>query len=316
MITDDDQDLTLLRIHGVDLLDRIHLELTTGDALLALDRLFVELRTLRGVMKPEEWRRFAKETAIQHPLCKLLHQDPMISRSYEQPRGYAGDAELIDYIYRIRRPEAAPPRVEEIFDYFTTARPASLAVQNRRRVVARRLDGLLRAPRGLRRVLSVACGHLREGHLSRAFLGKQLDEVVALDADALSLECLERNFPDHQVTPVQASVTSLLRREEASFDFVYSSGLYDYLEDRLATKLTACLFERLRPGGHLLICNFLPQIFDAAFMESYMGWDLIYRSPSDFAALASTIDEDEVASRRVFCDSHDAVVYLEVEKRR
>ena len=103
--------------------------------------------------------------------------------------------------------------------------------------------------------------------------------------------------------------------EPDAYDLVYSSGLYDYLEDRIATKLTQCLFNRLRPGGKVLICNFLPQIFDAAFMESYMGWDLIYRSQDEIAELASSIPQDEIASKRIWSDAHDAVVYMELMRR-
>ena len=139
--------------------------------------------------------------------------------------------------------------------------------------------------------------------------------MTALDADAKSLATVEQSFAGQCIRTVEASVTSLLRsRERQTFDLVYSSGLYVYLDDRFATRLTRALFQRVRRGGKLLLCNFVPQIFDAGFMESFMGWDLIYRTPEQLAALTAEILPGEIAERRVWTDSHDAVAYLEVRR--
>lgn len=297
------------------ILDGIHDELIRGDPLVALDRLFAELKGLRERKTTDEWLEFAKETAIEHPLCAAIHREPMVSRSFEKPRGYAGDAKLIDYIYRVRTPDDVDEDVRRAYDCCTTARPASLAVQTRRRVIARALDGLMERPRGQRRALAVACGHLREVELSRAVDEGEIDEIVALDSDPVSLAQARRDYEHLPVTWVHASITRLIRdRDRESYDLVYSSGLYDYLEDRIASKLTTCLFERLRPGGKLVICNFVPQIYDAGFMESYMGWDLIYRDEAEFEALASGIPRSEIGRARTWTDAHDAVVYLELTR--
>ena len=192
--------MTISSVSKVQVLDSVLAELANGDVLVALDRLFAELREIRNASSTDEWLRFAKQTAIEHPLCTALHRDPMLRRSFDKPRGYAGDAMLIDYIYRVQRPEGLDSESMAAYDYLTTARPASLAVQTRRRVVARAIDGLLERPRGSRRVLSVACGHLREGQISRAFRDAALDEVVALDSDADSLAMTRMNYATAPVT--------------------------------------------------------------------------------------------------------------------
>lgn len=307
--------MTMKPTVGTTLLDAVHEEIVHGDPVHALDRLFAGLRGLRRDLDHDSWRAFSKGAAIEHPLREVIHQDPMMRRSFEKPRGYAGDAVLIDYIYRVHQ-AAGPGLGREIYDYATSARPASLGVQHRRRVIARAIDALASRPPGQRRVFSVAAGHFREGHLSRAFRKGELDEVVALDADAKSLAVIHDTFPSGAVRTVEASVTTLLRaRERRGFDLVYSAGLYDYLEGRFATRLTRALFERVRAGGKLLLCNFVPQVFDAGFMETYMGWDLTYRTPDQLAALSSEIPEAEIAGRRVWTDSHDAVVYMELTRR-
>jgi cyclopropane fatty-acyl-phospholipid synthase-like methyltransferase len=64
------------------------------------------------------------------------------------------------------------------------------------------------------------------------------------------------------VQSLNKSVRELLRDRtfEGRFDLIYSAGLYDYLEKKVATKLTDRLFELLAPGGYLLLTNFLPSI--------------------------------------------------------
>ena len=301
---------------GTALLDQVRSEFLDGDPIVALDHLFAGLNRVRARLAPSEWRVFAKQTAIEHPVRDLIHEDPMMRRAFEKPRGYAGDAVLIDYIYRLRRAEGVGHLGEAIYDYATSARPAALGVQTRRRIVARAIDRLRERPVGNRRVLSVACGHFREGHLSRAFQAGEIDEVIGLDSDADSLGVVDENFATRNVATVHASVTKLLKRDYlGEFDLVYSSGLYDYLDDRFAKRLTEALFARLRPGGTLLLCNFVPQIFDAGLMETYMGWDLIYRAPDQLRAVASDVPTDDIRDSRTWTDSHDAVVYLELTRR-
>lgn len=309
---------TITMTESTMLLDRVRSELLQGDVTVALDRLFAGLHEARSVMDPETWRRFAKERAIDHPLRDLIHQDPMVRRSFEKPRGYAGDAVLIDYIYRLRGRDEVSGVGRQVYDYASSARPAALGVQGRRRLMARRLDAVADArPDGVARVLCVACGHFREGHLSRAFLADRHDEVIALDSDAESLAVVDAAFRGRRIRPLHRSVAQLLKRDDLGrFDLVYSSGLYDYLAERFARHLTRVLFDRLAPGGRLVVCNFVPGVADAGFMESFMGWDLIYRTEQELADLAGEIDPGEIAGRRGWTDSHDAVAYLELDKRR
>ena len=98
-------------------------------------------------------------------------------------------------------------------------------------------------------------------------------------------------------------------------DLVYAAGLYDYLEDDLARALTTVLFKALGSGGRLLIANFTPDTYDAAFMESIMDWRLIYRSPEEVHALASGIPPADVKSIEHFSDDNRHVTYMRVVRR-
>src|SRR5512139_4125726 len=64
----------------------------------ALSALVSGLHRIRDAMVPVDWRRYVA-AARHHPLVHLLHQDPFTCRCFCKPRGYAGDAKMIDFIY-------------------------------------------------------------------------------------------------------------------------------------------------------------------------------------------------------------------------
>jgi SAM-dependent methyltransferase len=93
------------------------------------------------------------------------------------------------------------------------------------------------------------------------------------------------------------------------FDLVYSAGLYDYLPDALARRLTARLLQMLRPGGRLLIANFVPGGSGRGYMELFMDWTLVLRNEAAMRALAVASGAAQV---NTFHDPHRNVVYAEL----
>ena len=95
---------------------------------------------------------------------------------------------------------------------------------------------------------------------------------------------------------------------------MYSAGLYDYLEPAVAKRLTKTMFEVLRPGGRLIVSNFLPQVADAGYMETYMGWELIYRTVEDLEELLTIVPDAERAAHRVYEDPYASIGYAELRR--
>ncbi|MFN2317902.1 MAG: class I SAM-dependent methyltransferase [Gemmatimonadales bacterium] len=273
---------------------------------------------LRRHWPGEEWVHFCA-VARQHRLAALVHQDPFTHRSFAKPRGYPGDANLIDMIYYdqgVADLGSPTPLGLKIFDSNKDS-TAPAAVRERRDFAARLIDETCSAVNG-GAILSVAGGHARELSLSAAVRQRAFGRMVVLDQDADSLEIVRREYASLGVETHAAKVTRLLAAPElrASFDLVYSAGLYDYLQDQLAERLTAAMFSLLRPGGRLIIGNFVPGIYDAGYMESYMDWWLIYRDGGQMTALAASLPQADVSSVRTYTLSHTDVVYLEVRRRR
>jgi SAM-dependent methyltransferase len=283
---------------------------------LALDQLFGALRERKLSSTPDDWSQFVAASR-QHSIMNLLHQDPFTFRAFSKPRGYAGDAVMMDYIYG-REEQWSPPEADAIgravFD-FTTAAPASEGVRARRAFVASAIDRLAEERRHPH-ILAIASGHLREAAWSRAVRRRKTGKFIALDADPLSLEEVDRCYSSYGVETVTASFRRLLTNPSAvgEFDLIYSTGLFDYLSQRTAQRLVSGMFQMLRPGGTVLVANFLPGIRDIGYMETFMDWTLVYRTRRDMVDLTMEIPEEEVKDVRVVSEECRNIVFLELTR--
>lgn len=283
----------------------------------ALHELFLGLRARRLNSAPEEWQECI-QIARRHPLLKVVHQDPFTYRAFSKPRGYAGDALMMDYIYGREEgyPLPAAERLGQLIFDFTTSAPASEGVRARRAHVAEMIDRL--AERVARpQVMAVASGHLREAELSSAIRRGRMGRLVALDADAMSLAEVDRSYGRLGVVTVPAKFRALLtgKLDLNKFHFVYSTGLFDYLEQSVAQRLVSTMFDMLLPKGRLMVANFLPGVRDVGYMEAYMDWQLIYRTRQNMADLTAEIPEAEIRDVRIFSEEQRNIVFLEVRKR-
>lgn len=271
------------------------------------------LHQVRRALPPEQWQSFCKEIVPKHKLARLIHEDPFTFHSVSKPRGYAGDAELLDYIYGHRR-ASTTPLGKTIFE-FTTNTPTSRAVRRRAQIIAGIIDRLARQ-RNRIRVLSIACGHLREADMSEAVQRNDV-EYVAFDQDPASLAEVRDRLKHHNVTTVQGSVADLLlgkHKQLSGFDFVYAAGLYDYLSQRLATRMTSWMFNATGPAGLTLLTNYLRDIDGDGYMEAFMQWELIFRSPEDLVDTARRIPADQVAELKTYVEDGGMVVFVELHK--
>jgi len=302
------------------LLDAVARQLIAGCVDSAMDQLFFGLHQLREGWSPAKWRHFATMVAREHPLCKLLHEEPFTRRAFEKPRGYPGDAALLDDLYygtddAFVLPATTSSLGRRMFKYIIS-HPTGRAVRARRDLLARTADAIASTVRNPR-ILAVAAGHLREAQLSQAFRDGAIGEWVALDQDAESLKIASQSDGCGAVIQtVTASIQDLLRNRVTlgAFDLIYAAGLYDYLVQPVARKLTRHLFDMLRPGGRLLIGNVVPGMLDAAYMEAYMDWWLVYRSARDMQDLAALIPPCSIDASRIFEEEQQSITYLELIK--
>lgn len=283
----------------------------------SLDKLIDSLRHHKLEVEPEQWDRLVS-TCREHPLRQIIHTDPFTRRAYDKPRGYAGDAELLDFIYGREEQWPAPQASSigrRIFDY-TTASPAPAGVRARRGFVADLIDRLAEQS-DMPHILSIAAGHLREASLSAAVKRRKIGRLVALDADADSLQKVEECYSSYGVETVHARIRGLLtnRLDLGKFDLVYTTGLFDYLQQPIGRRLVSNMFGMLRPGGQLVVANFLPGVRDVGYMEVFMDWFLIYRTRQEMVDLTIEIPEEEIREITIFTEENQNIIFLQVLRK-
>ncbi len=286
---------------------------------MTVARLARSLHDMRRALHPAVWDEIVP-MAQSHPVAEYLLQDPLTAWSFAKPRGYSGDAHLLDFIYG--RPEvqadiaSASKLGRGIYNHTVNA-SSSVAVRERRDILARRVDEFAGAGASPIDVLAIASGHLREASLSKALAAKRVARWVALDQDPLSVGLVARDFTRTVVEAVNGSVRSLLAGKHAlgMFDFVYAAGLYDYLPDPVAIRLAKKCITMLKPGGTFLFANFSPETDVDGYMETFMNWRLLLRSEHDMARLATECARGVDVDVSVWSGSNRSVVYCEITKK-
>ncbi len=130
-----------------------------GRTLEGMDQLIHALHATRRELTPEGWAHFIA-LARADEIREIVHLCPMTRRSYHKPRGYAGDAVMLDHIYGLGAGAAFtahPSTLRGQVYYYTINAEPPRAVRYRRALIAQLIDEVAAAhPDGEARVLSIA----------------------------------------------------------------------------------------------------------------------------------------------------------------
>lgn len=230
-------------------------------------------------------------------------------RAYYKPRGYAGDFQMMEMIYK-NEPEG-DGKLGRIMDSWCLETEAAKAVRGRRKFLRERLDLLChaRAKSGhTMRIMNLACGPTRELFDFLAACDYS-DIIMALCIDA-DLHALEYTNQKVNVIPHSASVRFMndnvvrwalgrIRHNFGSQDIIYSAGLADYLDDRVLLALINRCYDHLNREGTLIIGNFGTGNQHKTFLDHILQWKIIHRSADDLKeifAKSHFADSVEIAS--------------------
>jgi 2-polyprenyl-3-methyl-5-hydroxy-6-metoxy-1,4-benzoquinol methylase len=256
---------------------------------------------------------------VREVLGPWLLRSQYFNRSFCKPHGYAGDFRIVEWMCDLEGDhgdDPTEPGMVNCLDHVFSTVHSVRSVQERRRMFARLMDAECRARGGRLRVLDVASGGSR---YTRDFLAGLADAshiaVTLVDQDAAAIAfCRERAHRDWlaRVTLMCIPVTELARAlPTGEFDFVISSGLFDYLDPSVARPLLAHMVELTTEGGLTIVANFHPDDPSRAVKDRLVDWPLIFR---DAPALAALFPESSSVETRV--SENRALVYAAAGKGR
>lgn len=233
--------------------------------------------------------------SIAAPLLDVGWLQP---RARHKPRGYAGDYEMFVRFWQHVCDEHPLGR---LFDRYFQSQAAVEAVRSRTRQLAASIvaHAMIRDGQGPLHVVSVGCGPAIEIELAARWLPevrRRELRVTLLDFDPDALDHargrLAGVLAEEQVITLRDNLYRLPQRPRAAAsmqgaDFLYCSGLFDYLADDAAGSMLRFLWQQLGKQGKLLVGNFAPHNPTRAYMEWVGNWYLIYRAAGELADLAS-----------------------------
>jgi len=290
--------------------------LAAGRVAESLDPLVSTLARVRRTSTIEEWNRVVGR-ARAHPLLAAIHADPFAARCYSKPRGYAADGVALDYVLRPRElPVKGRDPAGRLHDYATNGETAR-ALRFRRDAVAREIDASGARVSRPARVFAAGAGHLRECDRAKSLAGGRVGRLVAFDTDAENLESIRRDYAALPVVTQHGTIRQLGEGQHlvGDMDLVYSSSLFETVPHAAAQGLARALFAMLAPGGVLFLTHFLSSLGEAAFLEAFFDWRMVYRTQADLFDLLTELPAETVATW-VYSESPDASLGVLTIQRR
>lgn len=300
-------------------------------------------------------KRIHKEYIRQTTYYKIVQEAPFYWRIINKPNGYAGDAFMMDFIYRNQFEGKTP--FGKLLHKSALASKACQAVRNRKTFLKKQILEI-----GSGKVLSLAAGSAQEIReiLSGATGEKYCFHALDHDMDALMSF---QDQPKHgrfeyflanafQITSKKYNLAKprLALKQYCSprrdfrgwrrlfihikykldslkvedYDLIYSAGLYDYIKTFLVNPtrgsiaLTRNLFvDLLKPGGTLIVGNFSQHNpRDVRFaMEYIYDWNLIYRNKEDVFDFVRDVPKQQIQDMALLEEPLGINYFLKVTKK-
>jgi SAM-dependent methyltransferase len=240
----------------------------------------------------------------------VMMEVPLVHRAYTKPLGYPGDYQVMLYYYN-NRPEGDSVYAQ-VFHKLGVEHPLSAGVRTRKDYVIELMEEehdrvcAAGADEPAFRVTSLACGPAREvsdyiprrrgwpGSVTWTLIDQEDEALSIAYHDAVralsqvgargSLQCLHLSFVQMLRDP---TVVASLEPQH----FIFSTGFFDYLREAQAQSVLRGLYERLTPGGLLVIGNALGPNEHFWSAEFILDWTLLYRTRDEMRRLAARLPE-------------------------
>lgn len=235
----------------------------------------------------DAWCAFTQKSNLLRKWRYFLALDPYTRWGLLKPRGYPGDATLMDFAYghpSIQDDVARAGPIGEAIYRHTSGAAQSASARLRIQLIAQEMS--TRAQAGAFSVASYASGHARELEQLSADAARQITRFVAIDADERSLNEARSAAGTISFEGFQRNVIKQPLHDLPQADLVYSLGLFDYLKDDHAIEVIRKMLEQTKPGGTTMLANLAPTAANLGYCEAIMDWWMIPRAKADLLRLA------------------------------
>ena len=209
----------------------------------------------------------------------IVSKSYLFNRARTWPQGYQGDYIMLEAIYR-NTPLSSG--IGYYLDRYVLASTLSVAVRGRRETLRDILKKEIEK-RESPKILDIACGSSRELLEISPDIVRTGARIICVDfdSDALTFSADRLSYADHLIENVEFRRYNALRmvnhernlREFGMQDIIYSTGLFDYLEDEVLIRLLGSLYKLLAPKGSLIASFKDCQRYKSYYTEWFLAWD-------------------------------------------
>lgn len=262
----------------------------------------------------------------------LVMEAALGRRAYTKPLGYAGDFQVMLYMYE-QDFEGESIYGKVIHKCYASSHPMCAGVRTRNDLVVQWMEEehkriLSNAGDSAHfRVVGLGCGPAREVSSfvakNRTWPGSIVWTLIDQEEEALSVAYKESKAEiakwgsAGQLNLLNLSFVQMLSEglplnTPGSHDYIYSAGLFDYLRESRAQGLVRGLYDLLAPGGRMAIGNLVAPNEFYWGAEFLMDWTLLYRTKEEMFQLADLLPES--AEKEVVAEPSGAYYFLLVRK--
>ena len=283
-------------------------------------REFVALDDPATIDRATDTRRYNEIIAAVHKLCAALLEEesagvprsqllprlapvraihgrsPFIARLQQWPRGYPGDFETIEYLWRGRN--AAVDRTSYYLEHYALTAPVA---EQHRHKVRRQADLIADTLDRHGRIVLLACGSAPDLRLvAKRSTQETSPGVVLNDMDPAALAyCRTALGPFADKCQFESGhALRVLHRLPEPADLIMAGGLFDYLPDRACRAILSTARRRLAPGGRIFFTNIAVGNPYRPWLEYCGEWSLIERTEEQVRALLEDGDGIDVHVER------------------
>jgi extracellular factor (EF) 3-hydroxypalmitic acid methyl ester biosynthesis protein len=253
---------------------------------------------------------FSREAVVAEltEVRELHSRSPFIARCQQWPNGYQGDYETIEYLVSQKNLSPIGTTQYWLEEY---ALGSVISQQHRNKISAQAAEILGQAIIGMQqgktqRILIVACGGCSDIYRIRHILATMPISIVLNDIDEAAIKySLERLTPTlgDKIEVVHGNILLKLKglAKRGPFDLVLTGGLYDYLTDTQAAKLTRFSIEHLlSKDGVFLFTNLGVGNPLRAWIEYVADWHMHYRTEEiiDEILISQGIEKEKIFHAR------------------
>jgi len=214
---------------------------------------------------------------------KEFLENTIHGRGYLKPNGYPGDYLFLDHIYTKHVSNDSKYR---IWDEYVQQNGAPKAVRNRKEYYKHLVKTKAKSTSSLQ-VLNIISGSGRE--LAELYANDATRNIhttcVEIDKEAIAFSKNLNKTNLEQITYVNSNIFRYQTKQ--SFDFIWSAGLFDYLNDKAFVKLLQQFKAWQKKGGEIVIGNYNETHNPSRdYMEILGDWHLIHRTEEQLLQLA------------------------------